>query len=80
MENVRRLSAREAFLKQEHFLDWREYMDGGLTTSFLPGTLADHDMIPAATAIIIKHGEDWLGWGAAQLASVMLFKCFLLSS
>ena len=60
-------------------------MEGGLIALFLPATLAifaDHDGTPAATAIRIDHGEEWLewlGWGAAQLASIMLPKCFLSS-
>lgn len=59
-------------------------MAGG-ATSFLPATLAafaDRDGMPADTAIKIDHGEGWLawlGWGVAQLASIMLLKRFLSS-
>lgn len=60
-------------------------MGSGPTTSFLPATLAifaDQDGMPAATAIRISHAEGWfawLGWGVAQLASIMLLKRFLSS-
>lgn len=71
--------------EEETLSGWHDGMAGGPTTSFLPAALAilaDHDRIPAAAAIRIDRGEGWLawlGWGAAQLASIMLLKCFLSS-
>lgn len=72
-------------LRKEHFQGWCYCMDSGQTTSFFPATLvifADRWRIPAAAAIRIDHGKGWLawlGWGAAQLASIMPLKCFLSS-
>lgn len=69
-------------MREDHFLDWRDCAAGGPATSFLPAPLAifaDQDGVPAATAIRVDHGEGWLawlGWGVAQLASIMLLKCF----
>lgn len=65
-------------MREEHFLGWRDYMNGGPTPSFLPATLAmfaDHDRMSFATAIGIDHAEGWLawlGWGIAQLVLIML--------
>lgn len=72
-------------MRKEHFLGWDDCVASGQTTSFLPATLtfsADRYRFPAAAAISIDHGEQWLAWlggSAAQLASIMLLKCFLSS-
>lgn len=68
----------ERYFGEEHFLSWRDCVDGGPDTSLLPATLAmfaDHDGMPFASAIGIDHAEGWLawlGWAIAQLVLIML--------